>query len=61
MPAGKRLQSSEDSTAEAGHVARSVTDNEEITSTKNNNQVGKEHAGHSNGHQQKRASGGALM
>jgi hypothetical protein len=34
------------STTGTGHVARSLNDNEEITSTKNIDQVGKEHAGH---------------
>jgi hypothetical protein len=41
-------------TTGTGHVAHSVNDNEEVTRTKNIDQVGKEAAGHSNGHQQKR-------
>ena len=42
------------STAGTGHVARSLNDNEEVTRTKNIDRVGKEAAGHTNGHQQKR-------
>jgi hypothetical protein len=45
------------STAGTAHVAHSVNDNEKISGTKNVDQVGKEHAGHSN----KKAPEGALM